>query len=141
MLSMEELAAGAGAANALPKLKPAVLGLGAVLCLAEGAGKALAAELDWAAAPKEKPAVATGRVLPNAEGAAALADVVWVQEPKAGVALEEVLVPNENPVEVLPNAGMLGVPKVEAAVVVWPPKLKVVAAALPPKGKGATAAG
>lgn len=110
---------------AAPKLNPAVAGWAGVVGLC------------CAATPlKEKVGAGAGSV-----------PAVWVAEPKvgaAGAAEGVVVLPNAKPVELAPNPGFVGVPKVEAAVVEAPPKAKGAGAGaapttLPPKEKGLVA--
>lgn len=68
---------------------------------------------------------------------------VWVAEPKAGAAGVPVGLPNAKPVEFAPNASLVVVPKVEAAVVAAAPKAKgagVAPVAGDPNVKGLAAA-
>lgn len=62
-------------------------------------------------------------------------------EPKAGAAGAAAVLPNAKPVELAPNASLVGVPNVEAAVVAAAPKAKGAGLApADPNAKGLAAA-
>lgn len=81
---------------------------------------------------------------PNVKVGAGAAAEVCVVAPKAGAAEGAVVFPKPKPVELLPNAGGLGVPNVGAAVLAGTPNVNgagALVAPLAPNVKGFAAAG